>query len=160
MYEGDEVSSTKIDMGSQPCKAGYTGEDTPKAVFPTISVVGAIDQMEVDDIASAKKNFGYGGEGQNNAKIPSSAKTEAKRKLYVGSQALGFRSDHMDLIFLTDFNFYVNILSLQIDPYGRETNKVWFIDLGRSKRVIKTKIYCVMIIISYSISTPTFSMEH
>ena len=35
----DEVSSTEIDMGSQPCKAGYTGEDTPKAVFPSISVV-------------------------------------------------------------------------------------------------------------------------
>ncbi|CAN1241760.1 Actin-related protein 4, partial [Linum perenne] len=67
----DEVSAIVIDLGSHTCKAGYAGEDAPKAVFP--SVVGAIDQMEVDDNTS-------------------------NRKLYVGSQSLGFRRDHMEVL--------------------------------------------------------------
>ncbi|KAM7267379.1 hypothetical protein ACFE04_009545 [Oxalis oulophora] len=76
MYGGDEVSAIVIDLGSHTCKAGYAGEDAPKAVFP--SVVGAIDQMEVDDNVNAEK--------------------KGNRKLYVGSQALGFRRDHMEML--------------------------------------------------------------
>ncbi|KAJ6970195.1 actin-related protein 4 isoform X3 [Populus alba x Populus x berolinensis] len=71
MYGGDEVSAIVIDLGSHTCKAGYAGEDAPKAVFP--SVVGSTDQMDVDD-------------------------TTSKCKLYVGSQALGFRRDHMEVL--------------------------------------------------------------
>ncbi|KAF3448878.1 hypothetical protein FNV43_RR09594 [Rhamnella rubrinervis] len=56
MYGGDEVSAIVIDLGSHTCKAGYAGEDAPKAVFP--SVVGSIDQMEVDEPANADKNSG------------------------------------------------------------------------------------------------------
>ncbi|XP_024441680.1 actin-related protein 4 isoform X2 [Populus trichocarpa] len=70
MYGGDEVSAIVIDLGSHTCKVGYAGEDAPKAVFP--SVVGSTDQMDVDD-------------------------TTSKCKLYVGSQALGFRRDHMEV---------------------------------------------------------------
>ena len=33
----DEVSAIVIDLGSHSCKAGYAGEDTPKAVFPSVS---------------------------------------------------------------------------------------------------------------------------
>ncbi|XP_034893458.1 actin-related protein 4 isoform X2 [Populus alba] len=73
MYGGDEVSAIVIDLGSHTCKAGYAGEDAPKAVFP--SVVGSTDQMDVDD-------------------------TTSKCKLYVGSQALGFRRDHMEVFFI------------------------------------------------------------
>ncbi|KAB5524724.1 hypothetical protein DKX38_022473 [Salix brachista] len=71
MYGGDEVSAIVIDLGSHTCKAGYAGEDAPKAVFP--SVVGSMDQMDVDDATS-------------------------KCKLYVGSQALGFRRDNMEVL--------------------------------------------------------------
>ncbi|CAI0450628.1 unnamed protein product, partial [Linum tenue] len=67
----DEVSAIVLDLGSHTCKAGYAGEDAPKAVFP--SVVGAIDQMEVDDNTN-------------------------ERKLYVGSQSLGFRRDNMEVL--------------------------------------------------------------
>ena len=35
----DEVSAIVIDLGSHTCKAGYAGEDAPKAVFPSVSVV-------------------------------------------------------------------------------------------------------------------------
>jgi hypothetical protein len=32
----DEVSAIVIDVGSYSCKAGYAGDDTPKAVFPSV----------------------------------------------------------------------------------------------------------------------------
>ncbi|XP_050367435.1 actin-related protein 4 [Argentina anserina] len=86
MYGGDEVSAIVIDLGSHTCKAGYAGEDAPKAVFP--SVVGSIDQMEVEET-----------ENSGSADPKSDAdKAKAKRKLYVGSQALGYRRDHMEVL--------------------------------------------------------------
>ncbi|EXB56752.1 hypothetical protein L484_003014 [Morus notabilis] len=96
MYGGDEVSAIVIDLGSHTCKAGYAGEDAPKAVFP--SVVGSIDQMEVDDSANAEKNSGSAVESKNNAKAGDSEKPKGSRKLYVGSQALGFRRDYMEVL--------------------------------------------------------------
>ncbi|KAG5514249.1 hypothetical protein RHGRI_035600 [Rhododendron griersonianum] len=36
MYGGDEVSAIVIDLSSHTCKAGYAGEDAPKAVFPSV----------------------------------------------------------------------------------------------------------------------------
>ncbi|GAV84426.1 Actin domain-containing protein [Cephalotus follicularis] len=96
MYGGDEVSAIVIDLGSHTCKAGYAGEDAPKAVFP--SVVGAIDQMDVDDNASTENNSGSALDSKNNIRIIDSDKGKGKRKLYVGSQALGFRRDHMEVL--------------------------------------------------------------
>ncbi|EPS72646.1 hypothetical protein M569_02110, partial [Genlisea aurea] len=69
----DEVSAIVVDLGSHTCKAGYAGEDAPKAVFP--SVVGLIDEMDVYVTES-----------------------KVKRKLYVGSQDLGFRRDRMEVL--------------------------------------------------------------
>ena len=37
-FETDEVSAIVIDLGSHTCKAGYAGEDAPKAVFPSVSL--------------------------------------------------------------------------------------------------------------------------
>ncbi|CAK9185667.1 unnamed protein product [Ilex paraguariensis] len=131
MYGGDEVSAIVIDLGSHTCKAGYAGEDAPKAVFPSlgwllldsgiflplvtsqsapllwspndsglvngleeeggpllIPVVGSIDQMEVDDLDNPEKNSGSGVD----------SKSKGKRKLYVGSQALGYRRNHMEVL--------------------------------------------------------------
>ncbi|KAJ8431718.1 hypothetical protein Cgig2_028500 [Carnegiea gigantea] len=136
MYGGDEVSAIVIDLGSHTCKAGYAGEDAPKAVFPSVSselstisggrhlscvtalvephdgennrftmpicyfggkheilpkgtVVGSIDQMEVDDGDNLEKHSGS---------APDSEKGKSKRKLYVGSQSLGFRRDNMEVL--------------------------------------------------------------
>ena len=36
MLPADEVSAIVIDLGSHTCKAGYAGEDAPKAVFPSV----------------------------------------------------------------------------------------------------------------------------
>ncbi|XP_042964817.1 actin-related protein 4-like isoform X1 [Carya illinoinensis] len=95
MYGGDEVSAIVIDLGSHTCKAGYAGEDAPKAVFP--SVVGAIDQMEVDDLEKTENKSGSV-DSKNTVRTVDSEKTKGKRKLYVGSQALGFRRDNMEVL--------------------------------------------------------------
>ncbi|XP_042014496.1 actin-related protein 4-like [Salvia splendens] len=86
MYGGDEVSAIVVDLGSHTCKAGYAGEDAPKAVFP--SVVGSIDEMETDDADNANKNSGSAQE----------SKSKSKSKFFVGSQNLGFRRDHMEVL--------------------------------------------------------------
>uniref|UniRef100_A0A5B6ZFY8 Actin-related protein 4 n=1 Tax=Davidia involucrata TaxID=16924 RepID=A0A5B6ZFY8_DAVIN len=93
MYGGDEVSAIVIDLGSHTCKAGYAGEDAPKAVFP--SVVGSIDQMDVDD---PEQNSGSVPDSKNVVKTFDSDKSKGKHKLYVGSQALGYRRDHMKVV--------------------------------------------------------------
>ncbi|GKV37855.1 hypothetical protein SLEP1_g45827 [Rubroshorea leprosula] len=93
MYGGDEVSAIVIDLGSHTCKAGYAGEDAPKAVFP--SVVGSIDQMDVDEEAA---NNTEQSDSKGNNGDPNSNKGKGKRKLYVGSQSLGFRRDHMEVL--------------------------------------------------------------
>ncbi|KAL1340821.1 hypothetical protein HN51_027280 [Arachis hypogaea] len=90
MYGGDEVSAIVIDLGSHTCKAGYAGEDAPKAVFP--SVVGAIDQMDIDEAENGEKNSESTADAKNNDK------PKGKRKLYVGSQSLGYRRDHMEVL--------------------------------------------------------------
>ena len=33
----DEVNAVVVDVGSSTVKAGYAGEDAPKAVFPSVS---------------------------------------------------------------------------------------------------------------------------
>ncbi|CAL5372093.1 unnamed protein product [Camellia sinensis] len=96
MYGGDEVSAIVIDLGSHTCKAGYAGEDAPKAVFP--SVVGSIDQMDVDDPGNPEKNSGSIPDSKNVVRTFDSEKSKGKNKLYVGSQALGFRRDHMEVL--------------------------------------------------------------
>ncbi|KAL1565999.1 Actin-related protein 4 [Salvia divinorum] len=86
LFDSDEVSAIVVDLGSHTCKAGYAGEDAPKAVFP--SVVGSIDGMEIDDADNANMNSGS---------TPDS-KSKGKSKFYVGSQDLGYRRDHMEVL--------------------------------------------------------------
>ncbi|CAA6666619.1 unnamed protein product [Spirodela intermedia] len=96
MYGGDEVSAIVIDLGSHTCKAGYAGEDAPKAVFP--SVVGSMDQIgSVDDLKSEKDSDSIS-EPQNDGRQTESDKAKSRRKLYVGSQALGYRRDYMEVV--------------------------------------------------------------
>lgn len=39
MCPTDEVNALVIDIGSSTVKAGYAGEDTPKALFPSVSTI-------------------------------------------------------------------------------------------------------------------------
>ncbi len=41
----DEVNAVVVDVGSHTVKAGFAGEDTPKALFPSVSVL-KIGQMD------------------------------------------------------------------------------------------------------------------
>lgn len=93
MY-GDEVAAIVLDLGSHTCKAGYAGEDAPKAVFP--SVVGSIEQTGMADAVKVEGDL-ESSDAKMNVKIDSE-KSKSKRKLYVGSQALGYRRDFMEVI--------------------------------------------------------------
>ncbi|KEH28122.1 UDP-glucosyltransferase family protein [Medicago truncatula] len=64
MYDGDEVSAIVIDLGSHTCKAGYAGEDAPKAVFPSryyyfvlFVVADDSDEAGTEIEANCKKPF-------------------------------------------------------------------------------------------------------
>ncbi|GBG64754.1 hypothetical protein CBR_g46712 [Chara braunii] len=102
MYGGDEVSALVIDVGWNTCKAGYAGEDAPKAVFP--SLVGVIEKsgaadgsaaalgngdVEMGDAEEKRTGNKPGGDGNDKAR-------KANRKLYVN--ALGFRRDFMEVV--------------------------------------------------------------
>lgn len=38
----DEVNALVLDIGTHSCKAGYAGDDAPKAIFPSVSGCGAV----------------------------------------------------------------------------------------------------------------------
>jgi len=59
MYGGDEVSAIVLDLGSSCCKAGYAGEDTPKAVFP--SSVGLVEADADGDVPMGEADGAGGG---------------------------------------------------------------------------------------------------
>ncbi|MQM00966.1 hypothetical protein Taro_033710 [Colocasia esculenta] len=94
--EPDEVSAIVIDLGTHTCKAGYAGEDAPKAVFP--SVVGSIDQTGGVDDTKFEKDTDSVSELKNDGRQFVTDEAKARRKLYVGSQALGYRRDYMEVV--------------------------------------------------------------
>lgn len=63
--------------------------------------------MDVDDTTSTEKNSGSAGEAKSNAKTLDSDKGKGKRKLYVGSQALGFRRDNMEVRMFSVIDSYL-----------------------------------------------------
>lgn len=72
VYGGDEVGSLVFDVGSYSFRAGYAGEDLPKADIPTH--FGVMDEiqgvMETDDLAlqpETKKKYIF---DYNNVKVP------------------------------------------------------------------------------------------
>ena len=53
--------------------------------------------MDVDESDNNEKNSGSAGDSNNNVRNLESDKTKGKRKLFVGSQSLGYRRDHMEV---------------------------------------------------------------
>lgn len=94
MYGGDEVNALVLDVGSLYVKGGYAGEDTPKALFP--SVVGATQGSAADgkDAAANGAKAGDGGAAAMDVDGPSGS----GRRLHVGHSALGFRRAGMDVV--------------------------------------------------------------
>ncbi|KAF7965877.1 hypothetical protein HWV62_41160 [Athelia sp. TMB] len=64
-YGGDEVSALVVDIGTSSVRAGYAGDDTPKAIIPTS--YGYIPQIPDGDIAMA--DAGDGTAPSKNAKL-------------------------------------------------------------------------------------------
>lgn len=68
-YGGDEVSALVVDIGSSTLRAGYAGDDTPKAIIPTS--YGFIPQNSGSDVAMSDT-----GEPQEPAPV--------ENKMYIG----------------------------------------------------------------------------
>ena len=66
-------------------------------IYLNVKVVGSIDQMDVDDSDNLEKDSGPVLDSKNIVRPFDSEKSKGKRKLYVGSQALGYRRDHMEV---------------------------------------------------------------
>tara|TARA_R110002050_G_scaffold139938_11_gene264524 strand:+ start:2231 stop:2911 length:681 start_codon:yes stop_codon:yes gene_type:complete len=86
LFAGDEVSALIVDVGTHSVKAGYAGEDTPKAVFPTY--IGILDE-----VATYDATVGSGRPGEDEP-MGSAAKV---RKYYCGVNKLG-RRDEMEMV--------------------------------------------------------------
>lgn len=71
-------------------------------VLVFLKVVGSIDQMDVDDTANAEGTPGSATDSKNNV---DPNKGKGKRKLYVGSQAMSYRRDNMEVSLLIFFLF-------------------------------------------------------
>eukprot|EP00879_Flechtneria_rotunda_P015145 GHRR01015828.1.p2 GENE.GHRR01015828.1~~GHRR01015828.1.p2 ORF type:complete len:105 (+),score=45.95 GHRR01015828.1:334-648(+) len=100
IYGGDEVNAVVLDLGTWQTKAGYAGDDTPKAVFPSlageVAGCGTADCMEVDGQQQQQQQAGG-------------------RKLYFGSAHLGYKRPNMEVRSLFCFRSAVagNTISLQ-----------------------------------------------
>ena len=100
----DEVNAIVLDLGAGSVKAGYAGEDTPKAIFPSVrpatllvlclcfdihTVVLCRDRRALSQVVCCRE-----GPAAADGKVP-------QRERFVGSQALGFRRDNMEVSVVT-----------------------------------------------------------
>ncbi len=76
---GDEVSAIVMDIGHDTVKAGFAGEDSPKAVFPSL-------------VGSMSKN-----ESQMDTSEDGTKSTNSTKQYYVGYKNLQFRRDFMEI---------------------------------------------------------------
>ena len=56
----DEVSAIVIDVGSYSCKAGYAGDDTPKAVFPSVREMPPLLLLPNTSCSAVVSQFRFG----------------------------------------------------------------------------------------------------
>ena len=116
----DEVSAIVVDLGSHSCKAGYAGEDAPKAVFPSVSTLCHLfSKYNVCFHAILQMCFVYDSNKNGSAKVVGCSqsvlsdglKTEGeaevgKRVLYVGTHSLGYRRDNMEVVNVESKSLY------------------------------------------------------
>ncbi|THH03201.1 hypothetical protein EW146_g10489 [Bondarzewia mesenterica] len=83
-YGGDEVSALVVDIGSSTLRAGYAGDDTPKAIIPTS--YGFIPQNVNPDVTMADTS----GETQQEA-------PKEENRLYIGQHGLSIWREGMQI---------------------------------------------------------------
>lgn len=84
MYGGDEVNAVVVDVGSHTVKAGFAGEDTPKALFP--SVLGLVP----NDRANGASPMDTDGATPNKRRRTSN-------HVYTGTSDVNYRREHMEV---------------------------------------------------------------
>ncbi|OZJ06401.1 hypothetical protein BZG36_00662 [Bifiguratus adelaidae] len=120
-YGGDEVSAVVIDVGSAWTRAGYAGEDTPKALFP--SAVGIVEGQGTIGAAN-----GASGDGDVTMGDASGTIEITSKKFYVGDNEMNTWRAQMDIKYpvkegiVQDWELYEQLWSyafnnkLRIDP--------------------------------------------
>lgn len=94
MYGGDEINAVVVDVGTSTTKGGYSGEDSPKCVFPTVVGV-TFSNGDENTVGEGTKAVGETTDmdiDANNSKTPSS-----KVLYHVGTNSLQFRREHMEI---------------------------------------------------------------
>ena len=93
-YITDEVSAIVVDLGSSTVKAGYAGEDTPKAVFPS-----AVGWLAKDQESAGGKDGGdvemQEADGKDGEKGKKAAGGGGAKEYFVND--LSYRRDHMEM---------------------------------------------------------------
>lgn len=96
VFGGDETGALVIDVGSYMVKAGYAGEDTPKAYFAS-----ATGRRGPEAGGEEKKGeetpMDVDGQGPAETKDKSSDPLRAQKKIFVGN-ALNYRRDGVDVM--------------------------------------------------------------
>lgn len=82
----DEVAALVLDIGSQSLRAGYAGDDTPKAVIPT-AYGYTIDQTQDEDTTMAESTT----EGEQSETL------QKRTKLYVGQNGPSVWREDMEI---------------------------------------------------------------
>ena len=88
----DEVSAIVVDVGHTSCKAGFAGEDNPKAVFP--SHVGVVRPGK-DGVVGQRPAATGDSMDVDGASAPAGAAADVKYS--IGTSALAYRKDHMEI---------------------------------------------------------------
>ncbi len=89
-----------IDVGSCLCKAGYGGDDIPKAIFPSVSLPcdeRIASHPLIVDPRCCRQSVGclHGGADASGMEVESAP--TSKRQLFVGQHAVNFKRDHMEV---------------------------------------------------------------
>ena len=106
----DEVNALVLDIGSGTVKAGYAGEDTPKAYFPSVSCQCPDCTALLPPSCTARaqaapctQSVGVTGgdaslsDADGSKRLNAAQNGTPKRQLHVGQQALDYRRDHMQV---------------------------------------------------------------
>ncbi|TFY65097.1 hypothetical protein EVJ58_g2198 [Rhodofomes roseus] len=99
-YGGDEVSALVVDIGTSSLRAGYAGDDTPKAIIPTS--YGYIElpqdqQLGAEGSGDGDVTMAEGDVATNGDAAPKLEKPNQKAKLYIGQNGPSMWREKMEL---------------------------------------------------------------
>ncbi|KAI9013356.1 actin family [Phycomyces nitens] len=90
-YGGDEVNALVLDVGSTSTRAGYAGEDTPKAVFPTS--YGYLEEPDTDYSAGKPSVDGDVSMGD----VSEETDSRIKKRYFIGDSMINTWRPNMEI---------------------------------------------------------------